>query len=455
MKANVYTGFLTDKIKIYDTKKDCQPKKVSGRKLYRAFPLLLSSLMVSPVSCLVPEHSSQNGEDAHKITWFAPDVASKDDTKEFLSDAEVKKIIANPCPTPLKDINFNHLPEHQENFWEIVLNGVAVSNEVQRSSRLSAEQKAEYRITTYKMLSQISRIKGSTNDVDVRDFNNLKTFLYFEKMVRYKDKYAKVLGQQSGVIDERCALFGRYYQDQENLKTAVEAHSGVKKFAKALYGCDERFVLSYNDSIQANKMSREILADWLAKQQVNDDNLWYYVKNDEYDYCNTLVVYTSRGNPVRVQLGVDPTGDLGDGCYSPVGSTLIHELMHLGQKKPSSKEKPEDNQKDDGDVKVRPSRYDDYTMELGPTLYSLAIEDQMYKKIHGIDQDAVVDYGDIDFGTHRVSVGKTAVWFRKMIEKYPSLSVDKVLTEPEVLEYMEHLGNNAIVQHMQQVRGGR
>ena len=68
------------------------------------------------------------------------------------------------------------------------------------------------------MLAQIKHARGDIQNVDLRDYNNLKAFLYFEKVLRYGDKYWKVLGRTEGTIDERAEVFGRYYQDLEALK---------------------------------------------------------------------------------------------------------------------------------------------------------------------------------------------------------------------------------------------
>lgn len=455
MKANVYTGFLTEKVKVYSTEKREKPRVISGRSLQRAIPVLLASMMSLTSSCTAKANNYQNNNNAVTVAVqdtledvFAPET-------EFLSEKEISALMENPAPSSLNDVNFNHLPENKENFWEIVRNGLQIINtQVADSKRLTDTQKAEYKITAYKMLSQISRVKGSVDDVDVRNFNNLKSFLYFEKVVQHKDRYWNVLSRSEGVIDERSDFFGRYYQDQEALRKKVDTHTGVQKFAKALYACDDRFVLSYNDSIQANEISRKMLADWFEKQKIEDKNLWLYADCEEYDYCNVLTVYRSRGKNLRIVLGVDPKGDLGDGFYSPIGSILIHELQHLGQQKPASRETPEDNHKADNEVNVQKVYFDDFSRELGPNLYSLAIEDKIYKEIHGLKADETVDYGDIDLGTHKVAIGEVAVWFGKMIEKHPHLSVDKLMAEPEVFNHINNLGNGANMQIMQKMRGG-
>lgn len=455
MKADVYTGFLTDKVKIFSTDKKVKPVSVSGKVLRRAVPVLLASLMSFTGSCSVRGGKALDSEEAAKITAEHP--AYLTDEREFLPQSEVLAMMESPSPAlfPLSDVNFNHMPENKENFWEIVHNGLQIINtKIANSKRLSSEKKAQYKITALKMLSQISRVKGSKDEVDLRNFNNLKTFLYFEKVIQYKDKYSHVFTKRDGIINEQNAFLGRYYQDQDCLKEKIGKHAGIQKFAKALYACDERFVLHYSDSVQANALSRKIFAEWLEKQDIKDKKMWYYVDCNEYDYCNVLAITRQRGQNFEVVLGVDPKGDLGDGFYSPIGSTLIHELQHVGQTKPSSSEKAEDNHKKDEDVVVRKVYFDDYSKELGPTLYSLAIEDGIYKKIHGFQADDVVDYGNIDLGTHKVSIGKTAVWFGKMMKKYPHLSVDKLIAEPEVFNHLNNLGIGTNVMAMQKVHGG-
>lgn len=107
------------------------------------------------------------------------------------------------------------------------------------------------------MLAQISRVKGTKDEVDLSDYNNLKTFLYFEKVLRYGDNYDEVLQKSAGWIDERNEVFGRYYKDYQTLAQKAARYPGTKKFAQALYDNNERFVISYADSTEANAISKK------------------------------------------------------------------------------------------------------------------------------------------------------------------------------------------------------
>jgi hypothetical protein len=80
-------------------------------------------------------------------------------------------------------------------------------------------------------------------------------------------------------------------------------------------------------------------------------------------------------------------------------------------------------------------------VELGPTLYTLVYSDRVYKAINKIDRDSEVDYGvNIQVSNNNVPLGKIANWFGKMMEKYPSKSVDKILQKKEVLEQINAWG---------------
>ncbi len=449
MEADVYTGFLTNKVKVFGTSEEVKPFVMAGKKLRMAGKVLLASLMISSLSARAQDNQhSETQIFPQTMTEIYHDVVTKYQLtalkdKEPLPEEMITTLLNDTTPLPdLLDTNYNHSPASNKNFWEIIKHGLAVTRSVQNSPRLSEQQKAEYRITAFKMLSQISRIKGTENQVDLHDYNNLKAFLYFEKAVRYQDNYAKVLGTHAGLINEKSEFFGRYYRDAEKLAEICDRNQGMQRFAKALYSCDERFIMTYQDSVQANAASYKILENWLQKQNVKDENLWRLTGIEKEKYCNTLAMWQRRGVDLKVELGIDATGNLGDNTYMPVGLTIIHELQHLAQKKTASRETPEDNNKSGAEIRSAISYYDNFAGELGPTLYSLMLQDKIYKDIHHIDADKIVDYGEIDLGTHKVKLGEVAVWVGKMAEKYPHLSVDKLIAEPEVVQRLNNWGNN-------------
>ena len=183
-----------------------------------------------------------------------------------------------------------------------------------------------------------------------------------------------------------------------------------------------------------------VLKSWLQKTEIKDKNLWYLTETENDDYANTTAFWYKRGAPVGLSLGIDSRGNLGKGYFSSIGTTIIHELQHVMQKKPASAEKPSDNRRQSD--KYEEARFETGILsELGPTLYSLMMEDRIYKKIHGIAADKVLDYGDIDLGYRKVSLGETAVWFGKMAEKYPHNSVDRLLQEEEVISRLDRWGS--------------
>ena len=449
MKADFYTGFLTDKVKVFGTGKGSKPFTVRGRVLRKAAPFLLASALA--ITACGPrqddDKTRKNKAESIDMRAIYAEVVDKYNLtelkgKEPLSAAEIRDLLENPNAPALKDKNFNHLPENNANFWEIVRNGLQKTKDVQKSPNLAQKLKTEYKITAYKMLSQISRIKGTKDKIDLSDYNNLKAFLYFEKVVEYGDQYAKVFNFNTGAgrINEQDEIFGRYYKDFEALKQKAQNYPGVEKFARALYNTEEQYIISYADSAKANTISMDMLNDWLKKTKIKDNELFYFTDVTIDNNANRVDHFYKRGSQLHLMFAIDSRGNLGYGYFSPIGVTAVHELQHVMQKKPASAEKPSDNRRQSD--KYEEARFENGSLsELGPTLYSLMMEDRIYKKIHDIAADKVLDYGDIDLGYRKVSLGETAVWFGKMAEKYPHNSVDRLLQEDEVIRQLDRWGS--------------
>ena len=457
MKADVYSGFLTNKVKVFSTKKGVSPLVLPKKLLQKVRPFMLASAMMVTFSCRNNAPLPQQENAALKATdktelraeWqsvYNEVVKTYHLTelcdKEPLDGAYIEALMKGKDVPVLTDSNYNHRIENVENFWEIVKNGIRTIKEVQMCPALTLEQKNEYELQAVKMLSQISRVKGTENEVDLRDYNNMKAFLYFEKVVQYRDDYSEVMEKKDGWIDERDEALGRYYQDYIKLDEKVSMYSGVEKFAKALYLNDDRFLISSQDSVQANALSRKMLADWLEAEEIKDKGLWYFANIEDDVFCNAINYWYKRGNTFGINLGIDMTGRMRKGNFSPVGTIIIHEMQHVMQVEPASREKAEDNHKSYEALGVQQGAYETgYLAELGPTLYSLALEDKIYKEIHGIEARKTVDYGTIDTGDGKVGLGEAAVWFSKMIDKYPTKSVDELLGQKEVIEQLNHWGN--------------
>lgn len=449
MKADVYTGFLTDKVKVFGTERRAKPFVLPGKVLRRVTPFLLASAMTL-TACSPKQNQEEKENNGQHVdyTEIYHDVVDRYNltelkAKEPLSQEEINELIIHTDAPELRDRNFNHCPENNANFWEIVKNGINATKAVQNSPALTYNQKKEYQITAYKMLAQISRVKGTKDEVDLSDYNNLKAFLYFEKVLRYGDNYDEVLQKSAGWIDERDELFGRYYKDYQALVCKAAKYPGVKKLAQALYNCNDRFMISYADSAKANALSKKMLQKWLQKQEIKDDSLWYFTSVNEDDFANAVAYWCRRGMSVGLSLGVDSSGNLSEGDFSPVGAVIIHELQHVMQKKPASAELPEDNRKGDDNLSIvfRENGYDDNILsELGPTLCSLTMEDRIYKAVKGIEADKVLDYGTIETGSRRIKMGEVAVWFGEMMEKYPHRSIDRIVAEDEVLSGLNQWG---------------
>ena len=446
MKADIYSAFLTNKVKVFATQKDVKPFILPRKIMKKAAPFLIASAMTLTACSHKQSSAEKSAVSDVNYTEIYQQVIEQYNLmslkeKEPFSQQEINEMIIHNNPPELVDFNFNHCPENVENFWEIVKNGIKATKQIQHSSLLSYKQKKEYEIVAYKMLSQMSRIKGTKDAIDLSDYNNLKTFLYFEKLLRYGDDYEKVLEKDDGLINEQFELFGRYYKDYEALEKKAQNFAGVRKFAYELYNNNDRFMISYQDSAQANKLSKRVLENWMKQQDITDKNLWYLTTVEDDGFANAVAYWHRRGSTLELSLGIDNRGNIDEGDFSPVGAILIHELQHVMQKKPASAEKPSDNKRTDDEVLFISSNFDDsYISELGPTLYSLAVEDRIYKHIKGIKEDKILDYGTLKFGKTKLKLGEVAVWFGKMIDKYPENSVDRLVAKDEVLQQLNQWG---------------
>ena len=479
MQADVYTAFLTDKVKVFATQKGVKPFKIAGKYIRKAYPFLLSSAMIlsgcaqsnktkTDPNFLNKESISQNIDNIitsqndilhdQAQDFNMPDIDWKQvydkvieeyrlnslKDKVPFSQQEILNLIASPYPPELTDKNFNHCAENQQNFWEIVRNGIHELKLIDKSDILTENQKKEYKITAFKMLSQMSKYKGSENEVDLTDYNNQKTFLFFEKVIQHKTDYYEVLGfgNLPGFNDERTEFLGRYYKDFENLANAVEDYPYVEKFINALYSNTNRFILTPQDSAQANAISKEMYQEWAKEQHIEDQTLYNLTDTIsnfmEYDYL--------RGSTFLVKIAIQKDGLDEDGKMTTIWLTARHELQHLGQLKAASNEEPEDNHISDTAAKEIKDTYTETRLgELGPTLSTIAWEDHIYKKIHNIDFDAIVDYGvTIDIGKKKIPLGIIGPTIWKAEQENPSLSIDAIIGQPKILKIINDWGNENV-----------
>ena len=352
--------------------------------------------------------------------------------KEFLPLEVVENIMSEhsiALTPPLTDFNYNHCIEHQKNFWEIVKNGVKVAHNAQKCALLSDAQKREYMLTSAKMLSQITRYIGTESDIDISDYNNMKTFLFFERLIKHKYNYNRIFSKNRGLITERNEIFGRNYKDMKELQAKCDEYHSVRIFAKKLYLSNLRKLIEANDSTEANKISMELLNNWLANNYATSD-LWNYARYGTEKYVNMVVFYYWRHEDIRLVATIDPFGNSNDNIYYPIGSTILHEMIHVMQKPPASKEKPNDNKKEN--VNDNGNGLTDYATELGPTLVNLVIDDYIYKKIHNIPLEEAVNYGYLG----DIHMGKLIVWFASKLKKYPNMSVERVILQEDVFNVL-------------------
>lgn len=152
MKADVYTGFLTDKVKVFGTERRAKPFVLPGKVLRRVTPFLLASAMTL-TACSPKQNQEEKENNGQHVdyTEIYHDVVDRYNltelkAKEPLSQEEINELIIHTDAPELRDRNFNHCPENNANFWEIVKNGINATKAVQNSPALTYNQKKNIRL---------------------------------------------------------------------------------------------------------------------------------------------------------------------------------------------------------------------------------------------------------------------------------------------------------------------
>ena len=458
--SSIYDRFLRGKgkVKIFPTKSNVRPVEISKRLLRKAYPFLLASAFVVFGSSFKSADKDDMYISRDTIACNAQDfdglyssVIKENNVvslkkNEPLSDDLIKEILNSVNLPNLSDFNYNHFPQDVDNFWCIVRNGVDICmNEIQHSTKLTKEQKTMYKIMANKMLNQIYKIKGTKSDVDLLNYQNLKSFLFFEKVINYRDNFNKVIKKYDGLIDEKAEIFGRYYEDYQNFYSLANNDADIVKFSESLYFCSAKdTMLDKKNKDFYNRESMYLLEEWKKSQKIYDENIYNLSSLDDDVYCNSVAFYYRRGKDLFISLSVDKNGDMVNGLYSPVGEIIIHELIHVMQRQPSSAENGADNL---SSVKVLNKYFDEYKGfidEIGPTLMTITINDYLYKKANNINQNMVVDYGNINIDGRDIKLGELAMWFRDKLEqegkqKNSTLSIDGMLAKPKIFNELRSI----------------
>lgn len=374
MRANLFSWFAgdDDDIRIFDGASDRQPLKIRGKILKAFFPQIVgfSALLGFSASC---EESRPTPEDY----YFGRTVTAIDDS------------------------SYNHILHDSVHFLDVVAKGGEYLKNLDYCDSLSSEQKSTLKNYFSEKLKKIKR--SDDGSLDLTHPQTLKTFLAFEKLNYYKGDFDNVMFRENGWFDEKNDILGCYYQDMLQLCETAKKHPQIVEFAKTLYNSEKRFMISKEMLPRANEISMQGLPEWLEKYGQTMENTVYFgaVNFLGSEHSNMVIYYDKPGDDLGADLFIDKEGNCGDDTYAPVGSTIKHECLHLMQKTLGQK---------------RPEEFK-HLEELGPTLHSLATEDAIYKQIKGIPLEQEVDYGFLNFGKHKISLGKIANDTRELMQK--------------------------------------
>lgn len=76
-----------------------------------------------------------------------------------------------------------------------------------------------------------------------------------------------------------------------------------------------------------------------------------------------------------------------------------------------------------------------YISELGPTLIELVINDYIYKRIHHLPLDTIVNHGYFN----SINIGQLCVWFAEKLEKYPNMGIEQILLQEDVFYELQQI----------------
>ena len=165
-------------------------------------------------------------------------------------------------------------------------------NDLSESGKLSDDEVMAYKKTAVKMLKGVKLVDGDISSPDLSDANTLKAFLFFERVVRYKDNYEKVFVNKLGIHNEQSDFLGVNYKDSYRLIEKAENSEGMLSFADKFYHSASRFVIPENDTVLANKINDGNFISLIDAIKKELDKIWIkFYKVDLTDYEASRVVF--------------------------------------------------------------------------------------------------------------------------------------------------------------------
>ena len=355
------------------------------------------------------------------LLGLSPLSSSAQDTTD---DASSAPLIENTHSVS-KETLYSYIPSSLEHYHETCQKGLlALTNET-----IPEELKTMYQ-GFIKFYEENKENKLSLNDPMVR-----KSFLAFKKLAKYEalnnfDHITPSIAaqkhfEQEGDLPHYTEYKKGYYNEFSKLlgADAQSFHQTTNKFdpkfvafCSVLYETNDRFkMLSKEDSNLAEPIATRLLSKKLQSYNITPKDTTFQYMTDFQS-----VVYTydddTRANNWEKQVVIDPTHLNGDnGLYCPLSIIKAHELGHIMQSMPGTKEN---------------SFAENSLAELAPTIELIVMQDMVYKEIHNIPLEKEVTYPSSP-DTPLPNLGKIANTFRSIKEQHNFKSYEDVLLTKE------------------------
>ena len=265
-------------------------------------------------------------------------------------------------------------------------------------------------------------IKKGNGHVDINSAEVRKSYLGLRKFVKYKEKAP--ITTRRGFFDENSPLLGVNAKAHKEVVELCQGNGLCEVFERNLCKESDAYyhMIPAEDREAAERIGEEMLNEELAKYGLKKEDVFAEPSDTvpNTTFCHSGII---KGEDWHLRVYLDETEYNGEykGQYCPLGVIALSELDIVKQTMPGVDEK--EFQKERGS-------------RLAATIDMIVRQDEIYKRIHGIDMAQVVDYPiDINFGME-ASLGQLANEFRKIKEKYGYDSYDEVLLTREGRDYM-------------------
>lgn len=223
----------------------------------------------------------------------------------------------------------------------------------------------------------------------------------------------------------RSPAVGSRSHELAALRALSPQNPAMLSFSEALYRPELVHIVPASQARRAEAISLGIFRRYLSRYPDSGLTETNAVAWTPMDMTRTFISNIENDQNIwTVQPVVyDRTHMLGNRCL-PRYIAATHEFMHVEETPRGAAQ----------DWDRRPPGLE-ILSELMPTLLTIIMVDEVYKRVNGIQMSRVVNYGEhVQWGGHSVPLGRIANFYRSLIDRYGS--VGNAVASQESLEFM-------------------